>query len=128
MRNLRAYMKALDELGHVKAIKEEVDWAVDAAALTATSYRQVGPALHFQKIQGYPDGYSMAGIGHLVQESVVPVIADAHHRQRDISFAGELGGLEAVLLITIGLAVGEQDQVAVHPLAMPAVDLVQAQL
>jgi phenacrylate decarboxylase len=61
MRNLRAYLRALSDLGHMKTVTDEVDWACEASALTATSYREVGPALHFKKIKGYPDGYSMAG-------------------------------------------------------------------
>jgi 4-hydroxy-3-polyprenylbenzoate decarboxylase len=54
-------MKALEEKGHLVAVKGETDWALDAAALTATSYREVGPALHFQKVKGYPKGFTMAG-------------------------------------------------------------------
>jgi len=61
MRNLRAYMNALKEKGHLKAVKDKIDWSIEAAAITATSYRQVGPALHFQNINGYPEGYSLAG-------------------------------------------------------------------
>lgn len=61
MRNLRVYMDTLKEKGHLKAVKDTVDWSLEAAAITATSYRQVGPALHFQNVKGYPDGYTLAG-------------------------------------------------------------------
>lgn len=54
-------MKALEDKGHLKTVKDEVDWAVEAAALTATSYREIGPAIHFQKLKDYPKGYTLAG-------------------------------------------------------------------
>lgn len=61
MRNLRVYMKALEENGCLSAVKGETDWALEAAAVTATAYRNAGPALHFQKIKDYPKGYTLAG-------------------------------------------------------------------
>jgi len=61
MRNLRVYMKALEESGHLKAVKGETDSNLEAAALTAQSYQEVGPALHFQNIKGYPRELTLAG-------------------------------------------------------------------
>ena len=60
MRNLRVYMKALEESGHLKAIKGETDPTLEAAALTAQSYQEVGPALHFQNVKGSSKGFTLA--------------------------------------------------------------------
>ena len=61
MRNLRVYMKALEENGHLSAVKDEVHWSLEAPAVMATAYKNAGPALHFQNVKDYPKGYTLAG-------------------------------------------------------------------
>ncbi len=68
---------------------------------------------------------SLAEFCHFVQQLVVPVIANANHCQRDAVLAGKLGGLEAIQLVAIGLAVGKQDQVTMDVIALPALHLLQ---
>ena len=61
MRNLRVYMKKLQENGDLAVVKDQTNWALEAAAVTAQSYQKAGPAIHFQNIQGYPEGFTLAG-------------------------------------------------------------------
>lgn len=61
MRNLRVFMKTLEEKGQIASVPHEVDCTLEASAVTANSYLNAGPALHFKKVKGYPDGFSLAG-------------------------------------------------------------------
>ena len=61
MRNLRVFMKELEDNGDLAVVKDQTDWALEAAAVTAKSYQKAGPALHFRSIEGYPDGFTLAG-------------------------------------------------------------------
>ncbi len=61
MRNLRVYMKKLEENGDLAVVKDQTSWSLEAAAVTAQSYQKAGPAIHFQNIQGYPEGFTLAG-------------------------------------------------------------------
>jgi UbiD family decarboxylase len=54
-------MKKLEENGDLAVVKDQIDWSLEAAAVTANSYQKAGPALHFQNIEGYPDGFTLAG-------------------------------------------------------------------
>jgi len=58
--DLRDYLAALKKYGMLKEINEEVDWNLEASAVAAMNYRLEGPALHFKKIKGYPEGYTVA--------------------------------------------------------------------
>ncbi len=59
MRNLRVYLRALEESGHLKAIKGETDTNLEASALTAQSYQEAGPVLQFQNLKAYPKEMSL---------------------------------------------------------------------
>jgi len=59
--DLREFLRRLEEAGQLQAIDEEVDWNLQAGAICTMSNRTGGPAIHFKKVKGYPDGYSLAG-------------------------------------------------------------------
>jgi 4-hydroxy-3-polyprenylbenzoate decarboxylase len=59
--NLREYLDLLKEYGEIKEINEEVDWNLEASAFATMSNRIGGPALLFNKLKGYPDGYKLVG-------------------------------------------------------------------
>lgn len=61
MRNLRVYMKELAENGDLAIVEEPVNNELEASAITAESYKGAGPALHFKKIEDFPDEFSLAG-------------------------------------------------------------------
>lgn len=61
MRDLREFIKKLEEWGELKTIHKEVHWNLQAPALCAKSNEEGGPAFHFTKIKDYPEGYSLAG-------------------------------------------------------------------
>jgi len=62
MRNLRVFLETLTEQGNSVAYKEEVDWSLEAASLSAVSAQKHGPALHFQKVKGFPDASLVSGL------------------------------------------------------------------
>ncbi len=65
--DLREFMEKLKELGELKEIDKEVHWRLEAAAISTLALRSYGvsdpdrgaPAIHFRKIKGYPDGYTL---------------------------------------------------------------------
>ena len=69
MIDLREHLEVLGEKGELLHIKEEVDWDLKAAALAAMANRSGTQAIHFTKVEEYPEGYSLAanilsGPGH----------------------------------------------------------------
>jgi 4-hydroxy-3-polyprenylbenzoate decarboxylase len=60
-RDLREFIAKLEETGDVVKIKEEVDWDLEAAAISRRVYEMSGPALLFTKIKDYPRGYRLFG-------------------------------------------------------------------
>jgi 4-hydroxy-3-polyprenylbenzoate decarboxylase len=59
--DLRDFLSRLAEEGQLKAIGEEVDWNLQAGGVCTMSNRVGGPSVHFQRVKGYPEGYTMAG-------------------------------------------------------------------
>lgn len=59
--DMRDYIAALKKHGELLEIEEEVDWNLEAAAISTMSNRVGGPAVWFKKIKGYPKGYTMLG-------------------------------------------------------------------
>src|SRR3989304_8848814 len=57
--DLREFVTALEKLGELKTI-EGADWDLEIGALTELVAEQDGPALLFDKIKGYPEGYRVA--------------------------------------------------------------------
>jgi phenylphosphate carboxylase alpha subunit len=59
--DIRQFIEALDESGDLVRIKEEVDWDLEAAAISRRCYERLGPAVLFEKIKDYPEDYRILG-------------------------------------------------------------------
>lgn len=59
--DMREFCKALEETGDLVRVKREVDWELEAAAITRRSNENLGPALLFENIKDYPGGYKILG-------------------------------------------------------------------
>ncbi|MBW1944744.1 MAG: UbiD family decarboxylase, partial [Deltaproteobacteria bacterium] len=60
-KDLREWLDALDNAGELQKIEKEVDWDLEAGAITRRVYDLMSPAPLFQKIKGYPEGYRILG-------------------------------------------------------------------
>jgi len=60
-RDLRQFIEALDGTGDVVHIKQEVDWDLEVGAIGRRAYETQAPAVLFEKIKDYPDGYRIFG-------------------------------------------------------------------
>jgi len=59
-RDLRDWLNRVQEIGELKTIQEEVDWNEELAAITYMAAKKKGsPALLFEKIKGYPEGFKV---------------------------------------------------------------------
>lgn len=56
---LRPFIKQLEETGDILRIKQEVDWDVEAGAISRRNFELHGPALWFENIRDYPAGYTI---------------------------------------------------------------------
>jgi UbiD family decarboxylase len=57
-RDLRDWLKMVEEIGELEVIREEVDWSEELTAITYMAGKKKGsPALLFENIKGYPKGY-----------------------------------------------------------------------
>jgi len=61
MRNLRVYLKELEKNNDLAVVEDKVHWDLEAAAITGKSYKKAGPAMLFKNLEGYPEGFSLAG-------------------------------------------------------------------
>ncbi|MDP2727366.1 MAG: UbiD family decarboxylase [Dehalococcoidia bacterium] len=61
LQDLREYIAALEREGEVQRIEKEVDWDLEVGAVIRRSYDLKAPAPFFQKIKGYPAGFSILG-------------------------------------------------------------------
>ncbi len=59
--DIRTYCEALEKTGDLVRVKQEVDWELEAAAITRRSNENLGPAVLFDKIKDYPEGYRLLG-------------------------------------------------------------------
>lgn len=59
--DMREFCQALDKTGDIVHVTREVDWELEAAAITRRSYETLGPAVLFEKIKDYPPGYRILG-------------------------------------------------------------------
>ena len=50
----REFIDALKKTNDVVCIKKEVDWKLEAGAVTRRSYELSGPAPLFEKVKDYP--------------------------------------------------------------------------
>ena len=60
-RDNREFIAALQKTGDIVSIKQEVDWELEAGAITRRTNELRGPAVLFEKIKDYPDGYRIFG-------------------------------------------------------------------
>jgi len=89
---MRRYLARLEKMGELNTINEEIHWHLQAAALGAMSNRLGDKAIHFKKIKGYPEGYSMAtslltGPGTLYTRDRLPWTRQAIAMELDRSLA-----------------------------------------
>ena len=69
MIDLKEFMEELTEAGELITVEEEVDANLELAAIAAMANRTGSQAIHFKKIKGYPEEYSVvanlfSGPGH----------------------------------------------------------------
>jgi len=57
----REFINALKKTGDVVCINKEIDWDLEAGAISRRAMELSGPAALFEKIKGYPDGYRIFG-------------------------------------------------------------------
>ena len=55
----REFIKALEKTGDVVRVKQEVDWDLQAGAISRRACELKAPAPLFEKIKGYPPGYRL---------------------------------------------------------------------
>ena len=60
-KDLREFITKLEKEGGVQRIGEEVDWNLEAGAITRWSNEVGLPAPFFQKVKDYPNGYRLLG-------------------------------------------------------------------
>ncbi len=60
-KDLREYISALEAHGEVQRIGMEVNWNLEAGAILRRTYERGLPAPFFEKVTGYPEGYTMFG-------------------------------------------------------------------
>ncbi len=60
-KDLREYLKVMEEEGELQRIGEEVDWNLEVGAVIRHAYDLQAPAPLFEKIKGYPPGYRILG-------------------------------------------------------------------
>ncbi len=69
MIDLKEFLEELAEEGELLTVEEEMDCDLEVAALSAMSNRTGGQAIHFKKLKGYPEEFSvvtniLSGPGH----------------------------------------------------------------
>lgn len=58
MRDVRKWISTVDGMGELQRIDAEVDWNEELTAITYMRAQEIGaPALLFENIEGYPEGY-----------------------------------------------------------------------
>lgn len=61
IKSFREYIDKLREAGELHEINKTVDWNLEAGAITRKVNEMKGPALLFNSIEGYPEGFRMLG-------------------------------------------------------------------
>ncbi len=57
--DLRDFIAALERSGELVRIKREVDWDMEVGAISRRNFEQSGPALFFERLKDYPQGYAI---------------------------------------------------------------------
>jgi len=78
------------------------------------------------RVNVYGGVWCTAESGHIVEQPIVPVGANAHECKGYLVFGGAFGCLEAAIFVTVGLSVGKKDQVADILVSLPTSHLFQA--
>jgi 4-hydroxy-3-polyprenylbenzoate decarboxylase len=60
-KDLRQFIDALEDIGDIVRVKEEVDWDLEAAAIARLSREKNGPIPLFENVKDYPSGYRILG-------------------------------------------------------------------
>lgn len=58
-KDLRQFIETLDKTGDLVRIKQEVQWDLEAGAIARRAYEIQGPAVLFEKIKDYTEGYRL---------------------------------------------------------------------
>ena len=58
-KDLREFLARLEKEGELKKIAEEVDWNLEAGAMSRRAIEENLPVPYFQKVKGYPSGYQL---------------------------------------------------------------------
>lgn len=61
IRDLREYIERLEQYGELQRITAEVDWNLEAGAITRRAIELGAPAPLMTRIKGYPEGYGLLG-------------------------------------------------------------------
>lgn len=61
-KSLREFLDALERNGELFRIKEEVDWDLEAAAISRRAYELEGPAILFEKVRITHWGFVSLGV------------------------------------------------------------------
>lgn len=56
----RDFFEVLEKEGELARVKKEVDWDGEAGAIGRKTYEASGPAILFEKIKDYPEGYKIS--------------------------------------------------------------------
>ncbi len=56
-KDFRQFIEALEKTGDALRISREVDWDLEAGAIGRRAYERGDPAILFEKIKDYPEGY-----------------------------------------------------------------------
>ena len=59
--DLREFIERLDRYGELQRIEKEVDWNLEAGAITRRANEIGAPAALMTRIKGYPEGYALLG-------------------------------------------------------------------
>ncbi len=60
-KDLREFIQKCEQLGDAVTVQQEVDWNLEAGAITRRCCELQAPAPFFQKIKDYPEGYRIFG-------------------------------------------------------------------
>src|SRR5512135_3088819 len=59
--DLRDFIASIEKTGDVVRVKEEVDWDLEAGAVSRLACERSWPAILFEAIKDYPEGYRILG-------------------------------------------------------------------
>jgi phenylphosphate carboxylase alpha subunit len=57
--SIRSFIEALDQTGDIVHVQRQVDWDLEAGAISRKCYEMEGPALLFEKVKDYQEGFRL---------------------------------------------------------------------